>query len=181
MCINKTPNHTVVVTMTVYIPISISVVNRAHAEVLVFLPGSLVYQPPLEPVTLAQLQLLVIRGQEPLDPRVHLRQEGLLVLGHHDGRPLTRLQAGALALPSLLLTLPQRVRQLGQLAGAQVADPLLEQFVEVKVLVDQKVDAGGLAEEPRVRGAPGARAGPHVEVVGSALIAVTGLDIVERA
>ena len=56
---------------------------------------------------------------------------------------------------------------------------MLEQFVEVKVLIGQEVNAGCLAEEPWVRSIPTARPGPDIDVEGLVGEVVCGRVVVE--
>ena len=56
---------------------------------------------------------------------------------------------------------------------------MFEQFVEVKVLIDQEINAGCLTQEPWIWSVPGAGSWPNIEVVSSVLEAVSGLNIVK--
>ena len=72
----------------------------------------------------------------------------LLLLWHPNLKVLHRLQ---LAQPPLvLLPLLQTRFQLVNLRRQKVGDALFEEFVEVEALSNEKVDAGGLAEEPAI-------------------------------
>ena len=141
------------------------------------LPGSLVNQSPLEGVTFVQLQLLLLRSRKLLQLLLHPGEEDLLLLRDDDIR--VEMFPSGQTLPPQSLLLLQTLPQFVQLAGPHVADTVTEQFVEIKLLVHQKINARGLTEKSWIwsisRGGPG----PDIEVVAAVLVAVGRLVVVE--
>ena len=101
--------------------------------------GCLVNQSPLEGVTFLQLQFFFLGSRKPLQLLLHPSEEVFLLLWDEDIS--AEMLPSSQTLPPQSLFLLQTLPEFVQLSRPHVAHPVTEEFVEIKLLIDQEINA----------------------------------------